>query len=128
MRIAIILLFGIIIQANADIYSQTTSLSLDMQNATVEEVLLEVENKSEFYFLYNSKLVNVDRLVNVQLKNSNIESVLKTIFANTDITYKIEDRQIILSKKEFHTSQIQQGKKFRESKKMKVANLLSEQV
>ncbi|MDR2918752.1 MAG: TonB-dependent receptor [Tannerella sp.] len=111
MRIAIILLFGIIIQANADIYSQTTSLSLDMQNATIEEVLLEVENKSEFYFLYNSKLINVDRLVNVQLKNSNIESVLKTIFANTDVTYKIEDRQIILSKKEFHASQIQQGKK-----------------
>ena len=111
MRIAIILLFGIIVQTNAGVYGQTASLSLNMRNATVEDVLLEVEKNSEFYFLYNSKLIDVDRLVNIRLKNGNIESILKTIFADTDVTYKIEDRQIILSKKEFNSFLAQQKKR-----------------
>lgn len=99
MRVAVLLLFVVIFQVKADVlYSQTAQVSLNMKNTSIEDVLNEIEEKTEFYFLYNSKLVNVDRKVDVNLSNASIESVLKDIFNKTDVVYKIEDRQIILSK------------------------------
>lgn len=62
MRITSILLAGFLFQANAEaIYSQSTRISLNMNNVTVEDVLNEIEAKSEYHFLYNNKLINVDR-------------------------------------------------------------------
>ncbi len=78
-------------------YSQTTKLNLNMENTTVREVLSNIEDQSEFYFLYNSKIVKVDRLVSINLKDKRIEEVLETLFKNTDIKYTIVDRQIVLS-------------------------------
>lgn len=102
MRITLLLLFVIAIQAGANnLYSQSARVSLNMRNATVEEILSTIEEESEFYFLYNSKLVDVDRKVSVRAKAKPIETVLNELFASTDVVYKIEDRQIILSKKEF---------------------------
>ena len=100
MRIAVILLFGIIFHAGANnIYSQTASVSLNLKNVTVEKVLNTIEENSEFYFLYNSKLVDVDRKVNIDAKKQPIESVLKSLFGSTDVYYKVEGKQIILSNK-----------------------------
>ncbi|MDR1098327.1 MAG: SusC/RagA family TonB-linked outer membrane protein [Tannerella sp.] len=115
MRVAIILLFVFIFQAGAEnLYSQSARVSLDMRNATVEEVLNTIEEESEFYFLYNSKLVNVDRKVNVKVKSQPVETVLDRLFASTDVIYKVEDRQIILSSKEFATKErLQNSKKIK---------------
>jgi TonB-linked SusC/RagA family outer membrane protein len=102
MRITILLLIVIIFQAEANsLYSQSAKVSLNMKNATIEDVLNAIENESEFYFLYNSKLIDVDRKVNINVKSESIESVLKSLFGTTDVICKMEDRQIILSKKEF---------------------------
>lgn len=100
MRIATVLLAGFLIQANAETsYSQEARISLEMRNATVEEVLNEIETRSEFHFLYNSKLIDVDRRVTVDVDANNIESVLKILFDGTDVTYKISDKQIVLQRR-----------------------------
>lgn len=101
MRITIVLLFGIILHAGASsLYSQTEIKALSLRNISIEEVLNTIEENSQFYFLYNSKLINVDRKVSVQTKGQSIESILESIFKQTDIVYKIEGYQIILSKKD----------------------------
>ncbi len=115
MRVVILLLFVFVLQAGAtSLYSQSVRVSLDMRNATIEEVLNTIEDESEFYFLYNSKLIDVDRKVDVNVKSQSVESILNKLFASTDVIYKIEDRQIILSRKEIpnlQTPQQQQGKR-----------------
>ena len=105
MRIVTVLLAGFLIQANAETsYSQEARISLEMRNATVEEVLNEIETRSEFHFLYNSKLIDVDRKVTVDVDANNIESVLKILFDGTDVTYKISDKQIVLQRKAWSES------------------------
>jgi len=102
MRLTALSLFCIFLQVHAmSSYSQTTKLTLDLKNVSVENVLDKIEENTEFYFLYNSKLINVDRIVNVKAKSKSIETVLAEVFADTDVIYKIEDRQIILSKAEY---------------------------
>lgn len=93
MRITSILLAGFLFQANAEaIYSQSTRISLNMNNVTVEDVLNEIEAKSEYHFLYNNKLINVDRRVSVSVDGNSIESVLLDLFGNSDVTYKVSDK------------------------------------
>lgn len=49
-------------------YSEATQLTLDMKNATVKEVLYEIEEISEFFFLYSNKLIDVKRRIDIKVK------------------------------------------------------------
>jgi TonB-linked SusC/RagA family outer membrane protein len=78
-------------------YSQTTSFSLDLKNVTVRAALDEVEKQGDFSFLYSEKIVDVTRIVNVNLQKGTIEQVLSQIFEGTNVTYTIKGRQIVLT-------------------------------
>lgn len=77
-------------------YSQSTKLTLNMENATVKEVLSAIEEKSQFYFTYNVKEVNIKNRVSVNVEDQQIEAVLNQIFKNNGIRYVINDRHIAL--------------------------------
>ncbi len=84
-------------------YGQITRLTLNFQDVSIENVLDEIENQSEFYFLYNQKLVDTERKVNVQISKKKIWEALDQLFAETTTTYVVMDRQIVLSPEEFFT-------------------------
>ena len=78
-------------------YSQTKTLQLSMVNSTVKEVLDAIEDQSEFYFMYSSKVIDVDREVSLELDNKKIDTALKSLFNGTDVEYTIKDRIIVLT-------------------------------
>lgn len=98
MRNAVILLvIGIGQIYAADSYSQTTRLNLDLRATELADVLKNIEAQTEFYFLYNEKLLDVHRRIDVQAKNELISTILDKLFRGTDIAYTIIDRKIILA-------------------------------
>jgi len=98
MRITIFILLASILQSFAnDAYSQKTRLSLDVTNQKLVDVLDEIENKTEYYFLYNEKLINTERPVSISVNNQKINEILDELLAGTDIMYTITDRKIILA-------------------------------
>ena len=70
---------------------------MDLRDVTIKEVLSRIEDQSEFFFLYNSKLVDVNRKTDLNVKDQKIDKILAELFDNTDVNYIIYDRQIILS-------------------------------
>ncbi len=46
-------------------YSQTSRLNLDLKKATIKNILTAIEDQSEFYFLYNSELIDVTRKIDI---------------------------------------------------------------
>ena len=100
MKIAALCLTCFLSTAGAsNLYSQSTRLSLEMNNVPVEDVLNRIEENSEFSFIYNNELVNVDRIVSVNFSNETIETILKNVFGSTNIEYSVHDKQIILRPK-----------------------------
>ncbi|MDR1331743.1 MAG: carboxypeptidase-like regulatory domain-containing protein [Tannerella sp.] len=100
MRISILLLIiGVTQAAGMNTYSQTAAISLRMNNATVEDVINGIEEQSEFRFLYNKKIVNVESRVSILANNENITTVLDNLFRDADISYAISDRQIVLNRR-----------------------------
>ncbi len=77
-------------------YSQSTLFNMKMNKATVMEVFQQIEDNSEFILLYNEKILDVNREVNVNVKSKTIESVLDQVFEGTANTYKIYNRQIVI--------------------------------
>ncbi|MEN8227275.1 MAG: SusC/RagA family TonB-linked outer membrane protein [Bacteroidota bacterium] len=104
MKLTTILLLIATLQIFAKgVYSQYTELTLNMGETNVGQVLAEIENQSEFYFLFNQKLVDTDREVNIQLSHKKIGEILDLVFAETNTDYVVMDRQIVLSPKEYLT-------------------------
>ena len=101
MKISALLLFIGIFQVFAsDSYSQSARLTLSMSDATVQQVLEEIEAQSEFYILFNHQLVDVNRKVDIKASNKKISNILSAIFKDTDVEYMVMGRQIIISQKE----------------------------
>ncbi|MCA1758439.1 MAG: carboxypeptidase-like regulatory domain-containing protein, partial [Bacteroidales bacterium] len=80
-----------------DSYSQSTKLTLKYSDIELERVLKEIENKSEFFFLYNKDLIDVEQKVEVNLEEKNITEILDVLLNGKDIQYYVFDRQIVLS-------------------------------
>jgi len=81
-------------------YSQATRLNVNFENSSVLQVLSYIEEQSDFYFLYSTKLVDVSRTLSVDYKDALIDDVLAGVFEGTDVDYLVMDKQVVLSKKD----------------------------
>ena len=100
MRFTIFILLISITQTFASpSYAQQTKLSLNFKGVAIEKILDEIENNSEFYFLYNKKLVDVERIVTVEIKEQPVVKVMDVLFNESEVSYSIVDRQILLTNK-----------------------------
>ncbi len=98
MKLTVILSFLVMSQAFAiKSYSQKTLINLKMSNVTIKEVLREIEDKSNFYFLYNNDLIDVNSTVSIEAKDEKVQDVLSQLFSDKNINFLVKDRQIVLS-------------------------------
>nr|WP_321357720.1 TonB-dependent receptor [uncultured Draconibacterium sp.] len=98
MRICCFLLFLGIAQTWAvNSYSQQTRFTLHMKDTRVIDVLDEIEKQSEFFFVFNQNLLDVERKVNVNVKDKTIDKLMAGLFAETGVSYEINDRLIVIT-------------------------------
>lgn len=81
-------------------YAQSATLDLNVKNQTIEKVLKQIENQSEFTFFYNTKQIDVNRKVSLSVAQKDIFVVLSEIFQGTDVAYSVLDKSIILTNKQ----------------------------
>lgn len=109
MKLTFIMLLGTTLALLAgNSYSQVTKLSLSLKDEPIKEILSDIEEQSEFFFMYNSKLIDVDRRVSVDIKNKKINEVLSSLFSGTDVKFVTHDRIIILTPELINNSLFQQ--------------------
>lgn len=106
---AVFLLFTFIQLESVAIYSQTTRFSFDLKQISIENVLNDVESKSQYRFLYNKNQVDVSRKIDVQITNATINQLMQFLFNNSDIAYLIKGNQIVLNKQEKPTPRSVKG-------------------
>jgi TonB-dependent starch-binding outer membrane protein SusC len=94
-----VIILCFVMQSNNKVFSQN-SISIDMKNVSVEQVLNQIESKTIYRFLYNKELVDVTRKVSITVKDQTINVILDQVFKNSDITYSINGKQIVLTKVE----------------------------
>lgn len=106
MRISAVLLFAAGTQLMAvNSMAQRTRTAISMNRVSIEQVLNQIEETSDYVFLYNNKAINGSRIVSVNSKSGDIREVLDEMFRGTNVTYKVVDKQIILFASENQASQ-----------------------
>ncbi|QGY47795.1 SusC/RagA family TonB-linked outer membrane protein [Maribellus comscasis] len=116
MRIVLFFLAVSITQALAlDSYGQSKRLNLTFRDETIVRILDRIEDQSEFYFMYDATVIDVNQRKSIDCENSTISKILNELFHDTGITYRIDDRQIALTRanevSEPHIGQMDQQQK-----------------
>ncbi len=78
-------------------YSQT-KLNVNVKNGTLEDLFDQIHSQSEFIFFYKDEIVQTNQKVTLNLQQSTVIEILDKAFQKTNLTYKIIDRQIVISK------------------------------
>lgn len=98
MKATFILLFFSILYLQASTgYAQETELTLDLKSTTIQKVFKEIENRSDFRFLFAGNTAEImDKRIDLSVKAEHIDEILDRILSKTSLTYKILDNQIVV--------------------------------
>ena len=78
--------------------AQDVGVTLRMENTPLVKVIDRIEQLSGYSFIYTKQVVDDSRVVNIDVKNANIQTVLASLFSGSDVRYRIEKKQIVLSR------------------------------
>ncbi|MEY8588352.1 TonB-dependent receptor [Phocaeicola sartorii] len=78
--------------------AQQTRITLNVQQVTLKQVLKDIEQKTEYTFLYNDAEINVNRKVTVQVENEPLNVVLPKILP--DNPWVVKGKRIVLMPKQ----------------------------
>ncbi|HJX35479.1 MAG TPA: TonB-dependent receptor plug domain-containing protein, partial [Dehalococcoidales bacterium] len=95
MKLTLILIFITVLQVSANVYSQT-SVTLDIREKPIREVLKTIEQQTEIRFFYSDDLLAMNSLINVRADNQNIINVLDEMFLESPLTYKAYENNLIV--------------------------------
>ncbi|MCL6103752.1 MAG: SusC/RagA family TonB-linked outer membrane protein, partial [Bacteroidetes bacterium] len=98
MKLTAILLF-IVCVTFGNSFSQVR-LTVRFDNTNIREVLQTIEEKTDYIFLYKDQIFDFSQKVSADFTDAKFEDVLKSLCDQTNISYEIRDRQIILKEKE----------------------------
>ncbi len=95
MKLTTFLLLVSTMMVSASLYSQGTKLTLNLAEASFQEMFQEIENQTEFRFAFSSSKLDPNQKVKVDFKNKTLEEILdKTLPAG--IGYEIVDRYVVI--------------------------------
>lgn len=77
-------------------YSQNTKLDLQLKNASLEDVIWNIKEQTEFDFFYNSEDISQVKGLNLHLRNSTTSEILDVCLKNSDLTYEIINKVVII--------------------------------
>lgn len=98
MRFVLITLVTFCLQVSF-LSAQSQRVSMHKTDATIAEVLKELHTQTGFYFLLNTRLVNPDTKIKVEIDNQSIRQSLDIIFKGLPLQYDIEDKTVYIRRK-----------------------------
>jgi TonB-linked SusC/RagA family outer membrane protein len=98
MKLTVFLLIIGSLHLSAKSFSQT--ITLNTSNTELEKVFSAIEKQSGYSFFYRYKDLAAAKPVSLQLKDASLEEALKACFKNEPFSYAIENKTIVVSKKD----------------------------
>ncbi|MDR2040108.1 MAG: TonB-dependent receptor [Bacteroidales bacterium] len=100
MKITVFLCFAGIFSVMAeDMLSQDAKLSIKMENVTINRFFSEIERNSDYVFLFSDDVVSeLNNTINTSFRNTELSKILDTVLENTDLSYLVTGRQVIVFK------------------------------
>ncbi|RAV30952.1 TonB-dependent receptor [Sinomicrobium soli] len=99
-KIWTVLLISSFLSLHANSYPQKARITLDVHDMSLENILKEIESKTEFKFIYNVGKIDTGRKVSIKADNRPVSYILDQILEGTGIGYVLRDKLILLRPEE----------------------------
>ncbi|MBP1650773.1 MAG: SusC/RagA family TonB-linked outer membrane protein [Bacteroidetes bacterium] len=99
MKLTFFLLTAALLQVSARGLSQ--NINFNGKNVALEKVFAEVESQTDYVFLYKAAALSVAKPVTISAREIDLRAFLNKVFENQSLTYKIIDKNILVSQKDF---------------------------
>ncbi|MCU4157486.1 TonB-dependent receptor [Carboxylicivirga sp. A043] len=96
MKLTVVLMIFGMVQISASTYSQNVKLNLKRGQNTLQHVFNEIEKQSTFTIFYQDDQVNLNKEIAQNLQGGELVEVLDKALEGTGLTYKINDKIIII--------------------------------
>ena len=78
------------------LHAKSQKVNIRAANESIQKVLSEIENQTDYLFVYDANEVNVSRKVSVNASSKSVEEVLADLFNQTGVVFRVEGNNIIL--------------------------------
>ena len=96
MKLTAFLIFLLVFDVSASLYSQTTKISVNVKDMSLSEIFEKIEKQSEFRFFYqDEQILDIERKT-INMNDKSVEAILTELFEDSKVTFKIDDRHIII--------------------------------
>ena len=86
----------------SSIYANPTlaqpKIDIDVEDVTLEDFFKEIQNSSEYVFFYKDNVLETNKMISINMENSELSNILDKAFLNTSLTYIINGKQAIVRK------------------------------
>ena len=101
MRITIFLCLFSVIQVFAVPSLGQVRLDLKMKNTTIEEVLLKMEESTNFRFFYKSEDLKGKQLIDIEFEHKTVRQILDEVLPPLHLKYEVFDNYIAIRSKNY---------------------------
>ncbi len=98
MKLTLTMIFFTVFQASASAFSQAVKVDIDVRNGTLENVIGQIREQSDYMFVYEAADIKNMGTVTVTMNGADIGDVLATCLRGSGITYELKDNMVVLKK------------------------------
>ncbi|MGV8133949.1 MAG: TonB-dependent receptor [Mangrovibacterium sp.] len=100
MKITAFFLLSFALHLSANVYSQQTRLKVDFNQATIKDVMAEIERQTGLTFFYSPDILNTSQTVTVTSRSMSLEDILMLVSRQTGLSVELIRDQVVVEKKD----------------------------
>lgn len=111
MKLSVIFCFIGMIQVSATAFSQGTILTYSYKDASIKDVLSDIENRTEVRFFYNDDFINTGQKVTLEGTHVKLEDLLTEVLKPSGAEFRLlDDKLIVIAPGDLIQQQVVTGK------------------
>lgn len=96
MKISVLMLLIGIFSISAKTYSQEAKISLEVENATINEVFEIIKARTSYSFWFDLKNVDINRKVSVKAEKETVKNILSAVLKEQNLDIRINGNHIVI--------------------------------
>ncbi len=84
--------------ATAAVHAEGKKISIKAEDIQLRDLFREIENNSEYAFFFSDQYSELDRKVNLEINEGNINTILDRLLDKTNLDYQILDNNFVVIK------------------------------
>ncbi len=106
---------------------KSRTISISVKNASLEEVLMQLKQKTGYDFLYNSTAVKSINGITLRAQNASVESILNTCLKPTPFEYTIKDGTVVIKAKPGQEEVVKKAEEKADRRRLLLGQVVSKQ-